>query len=318
MATEYMQFGEQFAPIYIILSILVLALNTAEAVMIIKRRRVINSFEIILLHLSMAGLLTGFVSIYLAIFIISSKTDQPDFEKHYTVVISTTLALQCTMVFVFAVSVDRLVAVKYPFWHRSKVTNTRAKKFAGVAWVVSLCSSAILIAIYGLLHAQDSYILHKPYRVVEASLIFVVDGIFALINLEIVRVIINQRQAAKKLVARRAGSNSRERDVSLIIANTLVVVSFLVCTIPRSITLLLYRSKSTAHVGLMSNAAMNPIIYFFKGYLERFMKKRRIRSNRSNATKTTDVPEQGPCQSLDGKKIVNEEINGIRTGDTML
>lgn len=135
----------------------IFALNLLELIIITQRRRKIKTYEQLLSSLAVADALTG-------IFVFASKVytvvqDSTEAEKRASNILScialTTVIISTASL--ASITADRLLAVKYPFYHRAWVTKSRVWFCAVIEWSITwvLVTIPILVGALSPVLPQD-------------------------------------------------------------------------------------------------------------------------------------------------------------------
>lgn len=121
----------------IVLGAAIVALNLLEIAIIIQRRKRMKTYEQLLSSLAVADALTG-------LFVFSSKIytkvhESTEAKKHASAILS---CIALTTVIISTASLasitgDRLLAIKYPLYHRAWVTKSRVWFCAILEWAVT-------------------------------------------------------------------------------------------------------------------------------------------------------------------------------------
>ena len=272
----------------LVLGVLCMALNSIEIYLIIKNRKLMKTFELILLSLAFAVLIVGLSISTLAICSICDKEDYLlNRDRPFTYVIFTmkVFALTSSITNIFAISVERLMAVKSPLKHAIYMTCQKAKRLIAFVWLLNLISCIVFTVLQRLCSHTDSNGNDMPLAGIiytSAIMILLFGVIFTAIYVYIVWKVILQRDEFD----RRFGSNTvgqtedfklfckiaRER--TLVLTCCLVVVTYVGCTYPVAITSIMSHVRNQQQVTgvlilFIVNSALDPFIYFLKVYMKR-------------------------------------------------
>jgi len=101
-------------------------------------------------------------------------------------------------------------------------------------------------------------------------------------------------------VSKKSIKEAMKKEKSSIIICTLVIASFLTCNLPLIIDLFQIQLTSTSAILLKVSAVNNPLIYFFKGYIEKYYAKKRLVSsaNENESQKETRLSNRGLNDNL--------------------
>ena len=113
----------------------IVALNITEIVIIVRRRKQIKPYEQLLSSLAVADSLTGacLFSIKVYALVRGNETDQGQASGILYCIVLTTVII--STVSLASITADRLLAIKYPFYHRTMVTKSRVWFCAILEWV---------------------------------------------------------------------------------------------------------------------------------------------------------------------------------------
>ncbi|XP_012714092.1 trace amine-associated receptor 13c [Fundulus heteroclitus] len=259
------------------ISVLTVTFNLLVIISISHIKKLHNPTNILLLSLAVSDCMVGFL-ISFQIMLIDGCWYLGDIMCALYVVLNyvITSASIGTMVLI---SVDRYVAICYPLYYSSKVTEEKAKTCVSLCWMCSfLC--------HCLLH-KDS--LQKPgrYNSCFGECMVVVDyvgGIFDLclsfigpltailvLYVRVFVVVVSQARAMQSHVAavslqssERVTAKKSERKAAVILG--IVVIAFLICTCPYFCVILMEEDAEVSAISLTFllfyfNSTLNPLIY---------------------------------------------------------
>ena len=105
--------------------------------------------------------------------------------------------------------------------------------------------------------------------------------------------------------------DAMKKERSSIIICILVVLSFITCDVPLVVDLFQFKVTMAAAIMLKVSAVMNPLIYFFKGYLEKCFAKQKLVSSSKETEESKDDKKgnQGTIEMIDK----GHESNGQTT-----
>ena len=113
-----------------------------------------------------------------------------------------------------------------------------------------------------------------------------------------------------------------KKERSSILICILVLVSLLTCNIPVVVELYHFRVTKTAAIMMKISAVTNPLIYFFKGYLERRYAKKKLASSlkdsevaKVNGRESERSENKGRSQK--SKPINRKDQNAIQDQNTV-
>ena len=248
------------------ISIVVCIVNIAEIIVIarIKRRKTI--YEKLLLSLSIADSLFGFVNGLQQVMrkVLSGE------ERNLANEIASNIYfffIFTSLNHVLVISLDRLWAICSPMKHRVIVTRGRIHIAIAIIWI----STAVITALI-LMYAFLGKDIHNQERIIRevvrciAILVLVADGLILIINI-ITMCVIKKRTKVTEDGQSNSKHKATERVVQIVC--TTIVVMFILFTAPWSIVELTYGKPNWTHILFVVNSGMNSVVYFFKGYIAR-------------------------------------------------
>eukprot|EP00112_Aurelia_sp_Birch-Aquarium-sp1_P008489 Seg1936.7 transcript_id=Seg1936.7/GoldUCD/mRNA.D3Y31 product="Mas-related G-protein coupled receptor member A8" protein_id=Seg1936.7/GoldUCD/D3Y31 len=301
-----------------VIASLAIILNTTEIHLIRKKWKKATDFEVLLLNLGIADFLSaiGFVLRASLGFTADIKKKQKTgvFYSFISIGILTFFCIVSTKL-VTVIAIERLLAIKLPLkhrlWHISR--KTMYKRIIAV-WVVSL----IVICLAFL---SDYFIQNSKSQSVMVSLPLAYT-LAAYLSLGACIIIVTYSWLQGAIFKRSEKSlNFDKKDYKMspstcrkafrkekatIIVCSLVSATFLTCNIPTIVALYRGKLNGASVILLCLNSVMNPLIYFFKGYVEKRYSKKKL------AVNSNDSPSPKPNKSDSSSKSDNPsaESNG--------
>ena len=322
--------------ILLVIAVFAIILNLTEIHLIRKKWKKATDFEVLLLHLGIADFLTGIGFLVIASLGIAAYAKKEPKSNYYSFISMGVVTFFCIVStkFVIVIGIERLLAIKLPLKHRLWHTTRKTMyKRIGAVWVVSLIviSSAYL---------SDYFIQKSKGRSGPMSR-FLAYALAAYLSLGACIVIVTYSWLLQAVVKRSEKSfNFDKKDYkkspnicrkafckekATVIVCWLVSGTFLVCNIP-TIVALYSGEMSGAAVSLSSlNSVMNPLIYFFKGYVEKRYSKRRLTVSSSDTGSSSEMREspslkaknsdlssksENPSTESNGKLKPNGQMSG--------
>ena len=259
--------------IYVALSIIIVILNTIEAVLILRCNSK-KTFDKLLLSLAISDVLVGLA---VAAFKIVSLTTYNALtwlgsEDCANIFIASSNFSMSNLVLI---TVDRFLAVRFPLKHRILLTERRINILIALMWLLSAVSMTFLTIIkFEWKGTNESlFIISGFILLLGAVMIVVYIKIFYLISKRTAKIQADGGQGntvkIKSLVKFTKGFHVAERAV--FITGCVVTISFIVCTYPFAFDFWIHQSAQEISLAtrflLLLNSLFNPFIYFFKGYL---------------------------------------------------
>ena len=243
---------------YSTIGILAFVINLFEIILILRKRYLISTFETFLLSLAAADCICGVVlATQNVLFLITGIFENIVLDGF------TVFSLTSSMTNLLAISLHRLLAVKFPFRHHLWITKGRLHGTIALIWIVSiaLTSAVVILSIFGE-KQSSSFLANIKFGFCVKILISSTTFLFVYGYI----IVITFKQS--KISNTRKQAESRRDKV--LKACTLAVSAFMICSCPWAINYLITRSKGTYTAYLLfANILIDPCVYFFKSYLER-------------------------------------------------
>eukprot|EP00794_Sanderia_malayensis_P006267 gene6267-6988_t len=276
------------AIINFVISGLALILNFTEMAIIIRKKR-IKLFERILLSLCVADIL---VSMFYPI----QKTYHSYKRKNWYGLdrLVEYFGILSSIANIVVLGIDRLLAVKYPLRHKAWMSKRKVNIMIAIAWVSSL-TLAIACNANRFARINRTQIKTIPVSSITfGTLVFlsciVITALYAII---IVTVLKSKRKRSNMLA--NGGQTVDETAVTITCIN--VVIAYSICTYPHVIDMLANKHPVLPLKFILLNSLLDPIIYFFKGYLK---KKLAEKNSNSTDTRMANVTRYTPSDTLPG------------------
>ena len=274
-------------------------LNSLEIRLIVRKIKTATDFEIVLLNLAIADLLNSVL--FTAVLVLTQhypNGKQMNHDAFYWVMGILAFSVIASVSFVIIIGLERFFAIKVPLQHRLWHTSRRKLvTFTVLTWLLDVVLIAAVIMI-------DHFKTGRSRTLVSSRMIYFLAGLLTLgmalifvlytwvLYLMILRSIKlfdfdkNILRINPKMI-----KDAMKKERSSIIICTLVVLSFMACNIPLVVDLFQFQVTMTTAVLLNFTAVANPLIYFFKGYLEKYYAKQKLPS----------PPDQLGCTLVKGK-----------------
>ena len=258
-----------------------LILNTVELILIFKKWKILKTYEQLLLSLALSDVITVLTVIIFGVIDLFTN-DFPNLgEKLFlrVLLISFTFSLANLLL----ISLDRMIAIRYPLKHKIWMTRCRMARIIIIMWIVIIIILIIQMSIaYAML--RDIRSVRRYFHVQFQWMSLVSVGVFAAIYAYIMVLAIRQAWRNDKCV--NSNTTKADRDSSfrtfkqqqpIIATCLLVVICYMLCTCPFAIELIMRKDKSRLAILFFANTAIDPMVYFFKGFLERKMKMKSLK-----------------------------------------
>ena len=278
-----------------IAAVAAIILNIVEIHMIVKKWKKASDFEIVLLNLAVADLLSGFgflaaTGVTTWSYVIGRR------ETHMITFVGLIVlfSVSSSMTFVIVIAGERLSAVKHPLKHRIWHSNRRNLfKACLLTWLFNIfviCGAVLTDRfITGVKGSENLTYATGGYMTLGIAIVFV---LYTWLGHLVMRQSTRFLAVDKNDLAANAKGMKRalKKERATIVVCTLVVVLFLTCNIPFTVGIYQLKMEAAQTVLLKLSATVNPLIYFFKGRLEKYYAKRKI--NLSSGMKTRELQQK--------------------------
>jgi len=270
---------------YTLITIAIL-LNGIEIKLILRKIKRATDFEILLLNLAIADLFNSFLLV--SAIVITQQSSKAKEKIRYSGTfhwIMGTLAFSVTASasFVAAIGIERFFAIKLPLQHR--LWHTKRKRLVKCVLLTWLFD---VIAMTSL-SLTDYLRVRKNPNSISATVSYCAAGIltFGTVLVIVVYTWVLYMMILRSLklfnfdqnelrIDKNKIKEAMKKEKSSIIICILVVVSFMVCNLPLVIDLFQLQITKASAIFLKVSGVLNPLIYFFKSYIERYYGKRKL------------------------------------------
>ena len=273
-----------------------MALNSTEIVLILKKRKSIKTFELILLSFSVADLMVGLSMLASAAYDIDrGKTmDKKDPMSYF--IWTTQMFAPCSSITnILGISIDRVLAVEFPLRHRIWMSRQNAKWLILVIWLASIILTLISVLPQFIILSESGKNNFLALYVLSV-MIFIFGTIFIAIYSYIVWKVAIRRDEFNESDSSRHRKAARE--TTLVYTCVLAVLTFVGCNYPAGILSLIAASDGRQNsfyavafwipALFLINSILDPFVYFFKGYLENRTRKKEVNSTNLDQAKYKD------------------------------
>eukprot|EP00794_Sanderia_malayensis_P016027 gene16026-17647_t len=257
--------------IHIAAMAIIFVLNITEICLIYNRRRSIKTYDKLILGLAISDIITATA---IAIHVVSKS-------KNLTILTSISVYINffsniVADLSVALITVDRLVAVRFPLKRLTFPSTKQVNISIAVIWLLGVASTAIYFYNnYKHGHVQTNfyefiYYYQKPISYFLSSLC-----IMLILGYTYILIVTIKRGKATISTTSRAGNVAAAREKAIVVTSALVIGAFLICNAPFVISVCLSDevNRVTSSI-LFFNGALNPLVYFFKKYFERRYQQR--------------------------------------------
>eukprot|EP00112_Aurelia_sp_Birch-Aquarium-sp1_P012322 Seg2591.4 transcript_id=Seg2591.4/GoldUCD/mRNA.D3Y31 product="Histamine H2 receptor" protein_id=Seg2591.4/GoldUCD/D3Y31 len=269
-------------PINATICILAIILNLAEMVIIcrLKKRK---AFERILLSLCVADISVEVWYLIAKSYAFVNKRAFLAKNRHLIGYPIEMFSIMSSITNIIILGIDRAVAVKYPLKHGVWMTKRRVHGLIASAWIGSIALS-VLCGVTGFANPQDKSHTTKVISIyISVGIVFTSMVIIAAIYTFIFRIVRKRNKLMKDMKIASVQGETKREETAIIITCVLVVGAFIACTLPFCIDALIDRRRGKTILPIkliLVNPLLDPLIYFFKGYL-----KKRL-NNKNTGSKT--------------------------------
>ena len=252
--------------------LLAVLLNGVEMVIIIRKKKILN-FERTLLSLCVADMLVSLLYLCQAFYqLVHDESMYGHFARDLVQFPLEIFAVMSSVTNIIVLGVDRLLAVKYPLKHAGWMTSRTINTLIAAAWVGGIALSVISYANRFAAPADNSDAAWFTAMYIFSGLLFSSGFVIIIIYGMIVFTV--TRRAAKVRQMRHSESQSRGDEFAVTITCILVVAAFTICSYPYAVARLISRRPILKFKTILLNPLLDPLVYFFKGLLQRKLKKK--------------------------------------------
>ena len=286
--TKLLQPSTAFLVFSYAVSTIAIVLNGIEITLIVRKIKRATDFEIVLLNLAIADFLNSFL--FLAVTVItqhSKRRKELKFDyAFYWVTGALTFSITASVSFVAVIGIERFIAIKLPLQHRLWHTSRRKLvKYILITWLFDVIFIVTLSINDNVLHQSGWTLLSSTGVYVLAGLmtfgsllvVLLYGWVLHLMMLRSLKSFDFDRKILR--VNHKLIKEAMKKEKTSIIICILVVVSFLACNIPLIADAFKFQLTNTSAMLQKASAALNPLIYFFKGYVEKYHAKQKLESS---------------------------------------
>ncbi len=270
----------------LVFSIFGVLLNSLEIFIIQRKWKSITIFEIILLNLAIADLLALTTSGGVVAVMIYYARNQygvhfKTLTMFYIMIIFSVLS---SVIFIIVIAVERLIAIKIPLKHRAWHSSPgRLTRCLIIIW-------GSLITVTGITITLVSAFVKGNLKTVSLTIRYFIGGyltlgfIVAVILYSWIAYLLLKRHSKfleydpKDAADKFRIIKAMQKEKASIVVCVLAVVSFV--GLNASYVIQSFEGKRgitmDSTILMITNSVVNPLIYFFKGYAEKYFKKKKI------------------------------------------
>ena len=253
-----------------VIAFLAIILNLTEMVIIVRKKR-IKAYDRILLSLCIADIV---VSALYPLQSLYAEVNNGSVYGEYEDVIEPTgedFAIASSTMNIIALGVDRLLAVKYPLKHMVWMTNCKTHAMIAMAWCSSLLLSVICNANRYANLTDKSRSTKTISTIVLATVVFMCGIVITVIYGVIIATVAKRRASIDGM---NNSSNSKGDETAVTIVCVQVVLAYSICSYSFVIDNLVSPKPALPVKMILVNSLLDPIIYFFKGYIKKKLEQR--------------------------------------------
>ena len=254
-------------------------LNFLEIWLISRKGNRKTCFEVILVSLSFADMISGVIffgsgiSSFFDTFLTSTFFGEVLF---YSTALNS-IGLSSSILHIVLITLERVIAVYFPLKLKLWITKTRTKFFMLTIWCTTV---AICVLLYFFCRTNKE--LNHKVAVIFFSIVILIGlsmaVIYTLIARKIITAVRQRRQRLATLHQQEAtnSASNNKREGLIVINSAIVTLCFLLCNGPMAVHRLLKAEKFFITVGsfMALNPMLDPMIYFHYSYL---IKKKRCK-----------------------------------------
>ena len=239
-------------------------LNSLEIYLIVRRWRKMKPYEQLLLNLAIADFLVGIMRLMSAIHGIHN----PDWKNEpYSIVVLAFMqfSVSSSAFNIFAISTDRLMAVKMPLIHRVWMSKRNARIMNASTWILtfSITLACTLLTLFG----------SERVTFVSGAIMLVIGIAMIIVHVVLVRSVLSQPNFPSE-AEKIQFHFERLWERKVVLMCTLFLATYIACTWPACIEIVQCKIKTrsmtfTKSVLVFLNSLIDPCLYFFKDYLRR-------------------------------------------------
>ena len=260
-------------------SIVVILVNAIQICHLFRKGNKKTSHEMLIFSLALSDFLVGILTFAFKLgFILSLskiinllRQEVIDLNTYATIPIL--FSISSSLFHIFGITMDRYIAVRYPFQQKVWITRSRTRLFTIISWLLSLTAASIPVLVV-LCHVGNTSLAEKRVKIIFFASGLSVNCLLLSSYLPIVR----RAVYGTGYDGKRRNRGTDEADISkkekrLIGVCFAIVLCFFVCMVPFSIEVFLPDDESVySCMLLLSNSMLNPLIYFYGRYIEKTKK----------------------------------------------
>ena len=286
--TTFMQTSTSFLVLSYAVAAIAILLNGIEIMLIVRKIKRSTNFEFVLLNLAIADLLNSVLFVIATIITqYSEQRKELQFDyAFYWVTGALTFSITASVSFVAVIGIERFIAIRLPLQHRLWHTSRRKLvKYIIITWLFDVILIVTLSINDNVIHQRGWTLLSSTGMRVFAGLLTFGSVLILLLYGWVLHLMMLRSLKSfdfDKTTLRVNSKQIREamkKEKSSIVICILVVASFLGCNIPLIADAFNFKLTKTSAMLQKLSAVLNPLIYFFKGYVEKYHAKQKLASS---------------------------------------
>ena len=307
--------------------IAVVILNIIEITIICRLKRKKKIHEILLLSLSVADFLFGLSNSIVCIIFLSDYRKREGLEITYTTYF---YFIATSILHLTWITLDRLWAVHAPMKHNINVTKKRTIKLIIVTWIFTTIVTSSFFIYDRRTESRGNKTVNNnvtnatakfkrrskgkesEYKTIiqqACSIIILIADIVFIISYSFIIYLLNKRSNVAKSISAAA----RENQIKTTILCTFVASVFVLFTFPYATVSLINGSANLwSNVLLVSNSAMNSIVYCFRGKFSNYLKKRRQEKQKRSQGMSNKTALSTPVTTPQGTPTLTNRLTQVK------
>ncbi len=292
--------------LYSIIGVIAIVVNMVEIVLITKGKRKLKSYKQLLLSLAVCDLLVGSSCVsYVILYAFEREKARQIFS------FMASFSVTASLWILLFIGVDRFVAIRFPLRHLRWVAKNYIRNCIIFSWCF-LAVETMGFALVAILNPKNMHGAVYFYQNGISFIIFTATLVLIIFYGLIMYTGIKRQRESHKLHGNIGPCRTCGKEKALLLTCLLVMVSFDICMVPFALEIFITKN-SHLELLMVANSALNPLVYFFKGPLQRRMTSM---VHKHKETRTTDQNAQPPdhraCHNGPLNHACCQECNSIQ------
>ncbi|XP_065057912.1 5-hydroxytryptamine receptor 2C-like [Rhopilema esculentum] len=233
----------------LLITSVIILVNGPEIILILKAKKSLSLFQVLLLSLAVTDLLVGllqFILTVLQLYDVEIKSFKLNSILYFTIAASVN--------HVNAITADRFIAIRWPLKHRHLVSRRRIAIYIAITWCISI---VMLMPLF--IRNSMEYV-----KYILSIVMFAYSGVMVFVYSFIIYRVVVVRGRVISIAAQQDNATQASKDVQLVVVSVVLTITFMICTVPFCVcAFITNHSPKTVKYLLLSNSLCNPCIYFF-------------------------------------------------------